>query len=774
MLFIYGFSRAKQPHSGSESKSSEDDSAESEEPVVKKSHGSTDTEEEVVSAPKDSTMTIDKEDVIKETEIVNEEQESSPKNMESSETNDQTFQVENAEPEHPIEATPVAPGDKEDHVFIEAEAVPPVVSVVRELLSSVETEEEGEALASPVAAPRRSLRNIEATFDFEGAKDEASEAEVAANTTVTVSSSVPSDVVEETSPAPEPSPADQAQDVEEQPRVRRTTRTKAVKETIQEEAPVKRSTRTVTKNKKASSDNVSKDNTGGDQSASEHEASNSSEKDNQEPARRVTRSKVAPKQTLSGDEASEPKRSTRTFSKKESSSVLTKPAASPRVKELAAKVMSPASVSTPPRTKNLQGYTGSPIQDRVKHFEAAIKESAGLSSGGSGGEEEVVKTPTRQYFTPKRKSSIANSLRKVSAARNMQVAQVLAEQEVTITSPQRKGPTIRKSPGAAKPKANLNNSRAPANKIVKPGTGKKVLASGGRGVTPGSGSSNSGSSSLVRSRSRMGIIERATTPQEKAGRTTPSGKGPANLRVGVTSFLPQKPKGPTIEEIQEKKDEERRMKEQREAEAKKRKEELMKSKAEEAKRAREERIQRVKQAREKQESQKEKEIAKKIEEKETQEKLAVLKKREEMHKEAERKRKEAEKKEAERVEAEERHQREEEERKARIERENKLQEEKKKERQLRIELLRKAEEQKRAEERKAQQIAEKERILREQSEMQKLKEREAERVQSELNSTYNKPADSTFSKNNQTFDTSTVSCSGISLPFILSQSPVCV
>ena len=61
------------------------------------------------------------------------------------------------------------------------------------------------------------------------------------------------------------------------------------------------------------------------------------------------------------------------------------------------------------------------------------------------------------------------------------------------------------------------------------------------------------------------------------------------------------------------------------------------------------------------------------------------------------------------------------------------------------------------EERKAQQIAENERILREQSEMKKLKEREAERVQSELNSTYNKPADSTFSKNNQTFDASTVS-----------------
>ena len=65
----------------------------------------------------------------------------------------------------------------------------------------------------------------------------------------------------------------------------------------------------------------------------------------------------------------------------------------------------------------------------------------------------------------------------------------------------------------------------------------------------------------MKSRSRMNIIEKAgrTMPIEKAGRTTPLGNGPTNLRTGVTSFLPQKPKGPTLEVIQEKKKEERRM-----------------------------------------------------------------------------------------------------------------------------------------------------------------------------------------------------------------------
>merc|ERR1712045_637372 len=52
----------------------------------------------------------------------------------------------------------------------------------------------------------------------------------------------------------------------------------------------------------------------------------------------------------------------------------------------------------------------------------------------------------------------------------------------------------------------------------------------------------------------------------------------------------------------------------------------------------------IKEAREKQENMKEKAIAKKIDGKETQDKLAVLKKKEEIHKENERKKREAEEK----------------------------------------------------------------------------------------------------------------------------------
>ena len=61
----------------------------------------------------------------------------------------------------------------------------------------------------------------------------------------------------------------------------------------------------------------------------------------------------------------------------------------------------------------------------------------------------------------------------------MTVSQVVDEQEVNVVSPPRKGPVIRKSPGKAK--TNLNNSRAPAGKVVK--AGKKVLASGGCGIS---------------------------------------------------------------------------------------------------------------------------------------------------------------------------------------------------------------------------------------------------------------------------------------------------
>ena len=450
-------------------------------------------------------------------------------------------------------------------------------------------------------------------------------------------------------------------------------------------------------------------------------------------ARRQTRSKVTSGQESEASEVEEagPVRQTRTktrqLNKAQSEATLTKSAASPRVRELAAAVMSPVKRSTPTRTV---GYTGSPIRDRVKVFEQAMKESAGLKSS-SDSEKESVPTPSR-YHTPGRRSSIARNLRKVSAARNVPVSTILSEASVEVIEPPKKGPIIRKSP--PKPKENLNNSRAPTGKIVKPG--RKVAASGGRGVSPATGPrSGTGSSSLMKSRSRMELIQ-------KAGRTTPSGKGP-NLVTGVTSLVPQKPKGPTIEEIQAKKEEERKQKEQREIEARKRREEQLKSKAEEAKRQREERIRRVQDARQKQESKKEQELARK--EKENNEKLAVLKKREELHKEAERKKKREQ----------EELQREEEERQARAEELRKkdqlrkeedrrrLEERKREEEKRRLEEKKRSEEKRKLEEKKkAEEI---ERIKREKLELAKLKQREAERT-TDLDSTYSKPADATFNK----------------------------
>merc|ERR1712110_712747 len=234
-----------------------------------------------------------------------------------------------------------------------------------------------------------------------------------------------------------------------------------------------------------------------------------SESEESQAGKRVTRSKIANK-TASPEEATKPTRSTRTLTKKmASSSTLTKSTASPRVRELASRALSPTKTLTPP--KNIAvGYAGSPVRDRVKVFENAMKESAGLKSSSSEDETENVppKTPLRQFFTPKRKSSIANSLRKVSAAGNMSVAKVVEEQEVNVVSPpSKKGPVIRKSPGTKSNKVNLNNSRAPTGKIIKSGVNKKVAASGGRGVTPGSGSSTD-SNSLIRSRSRMAIIDK--------------------------------------------------------------------------------------------------------------------------------------------------------------------------------------------------------------------------------------------------------------------------
>jgi len=424
-----------------------------------------------------------------------------------------------------------------------------------------------------------------------------------------------------------------------------------------------------------------------------------------------------------------PARSTRTKQKQLagscSESTLTKGAASPRVRQLAAQVLSPALKQSSSTSKLVSGYTGSPVKDRVKVFEKAMKESAGL----------------RSIRKSKRKSSITVSLEKASAARNISVEEMIVEQEVVV----KKGPTIRKSPGVSTNTSVLNNSRAPAGKVVRPG--RKVLASGGRGLTPSSSGPKSGSrtgssSNLMKSRSRLDIIER--------NKTTPSKANPPNNMVrGVNSFLPAKPKGPTLQEIQEQKEEERRLKEKRELEAKQRREDQMKNKMEEQRLKREERIRRVQEARQQQESQRENKM-RKNQEKDKEEKLALLKKREDNLKaEAEKRKKENELK---LKEAEERRAREEEERLARKdkldnerleeerrkeeeqeqrrrkqeeERKRKIQEEEKRKRQ---EDQRREEERRRVEEEKKRAAAvQQERIAREKEELRKLKEKEAAR-----------------------------------------------
>merc|ERR1712042_351985 len=326
-----------------------------------------------------------------------------------------------------------------------------------------------------------------------------------------------------------------------------------------------------------------------------------------------------------------PKRSTRTRQKNQAvkactESVLTKEYASPRVRKLAEEVLSPACTSKS-TSRFVGGYTGSPVKDRVKVYEEAVKKSAGLKSRLKS-----------SLGKSRRKSSAAESLRKVSAARNISVheavSEVLADHGVVDHN-----------------KSTLNCSRAPAAKIVRPS--RKVFASGGRGVSPATDprSGNlTGSSHLMKSRSRLNISGKVTTP--------------SNMVRG-SSFLPAKSKGPTLKEIQDQKDEERRLKEQREVEAKQRREEQMKSKAEEQRLKREERIKRVQEARQKQESLREDKL-RKNQEKEKEEKLALLKKREDNLKaEAEKRKRENELK---LKEAEERRNREEEERIARKDR----------------------------------------------------------------------------------------------------------
>eukprot|EP00092_Neocalanus_flemingeri_P010983 GFUD01011826.1.p1 GENE.GFUD01011826.1~~GFUD01011826.1.p1 ORF type:complete len:569 (-),score=171.72 GFUD01011826.1:29-1615(-) len=333
-----------------------------------------------------------------------------------------------------------------------------------------------------------------------------------------------------------------------------------------------------------------------------------------------------------------------------------------------------------------------------------------------------------------KQTSIAASFMKVSAAKRTSIAELLVSQEVVLLKPATESvldtpsPILPKSGAVAKTSAtpssnSLNNSRVHTGKVVRPN--RKVFASGGRGISPAVGlrsggvGVSGGSEGGVKSKSRMGIIQRSGQKSSTVART------PSNMvgRGGVTSFI-SKPKGNALDDVRQQKEMELVRKEEKEEEAKQRRDELLRKKADDQKDKREARIKRVQEARKKQEDTKD---AKKYE-KEKVDKLEALKKREEKAK--------AEKRKLENVEAN-----------KRMEREKMLEEQNK------------AVEADREREVEEQRVIDEKRVLAE-------KEREAEASlakkvtqamlvqQEQLNSTYSKPGDSN--------DTTIVASTGVS------------
>eukprot|EP00092_Neocalanus_flemingeri_P031247 GFUD01033940.1.p1 GENE.GFUD01033940.1~~GFUD01033940.1.p1 ORF type:complete len:1019 (-),score=263.31 GFUD01033940.1:103-3159(-) len=372
-----------------------------------------------------------------------------------------------------------------------------------------------------------------------------------------------------------------------------------------------------------------------------------------------------------------------------------------------------------------QSSQKSVVSTRVARSKSATKSSDEETESGQSA--AVTLPPPRVSAKGGRfrrsRSSIAASLLKVSAAKRTSIAELLVSQEVVLLKPATESvldtpsPILPKSKSGAVAKtsatpssSSLNNSRAPAGKVVRPN--RKVYASGGRGISPAVGPMSGGvgvsggSQGGVKSKSRMGIIQRSGQKSSTVART------PSNMvgRGGVTSFI-SKPKGNALDDVRQQKEIELVRKEEKEEEAKKRREELLKKKADDQKDKRETRIKRVQEARKKQEDTKD---AKKYE-KEKVDKLEALKKREEKAK--------AEKRKLENVEAN-----------KRIEREKMLEEQNK------------AVEADREREVEEQRVIDEKRVLAE-------KEREAEASlakkviqsrlvqQEQLNSTYSKPGD---------------------------------
>eukprot|EP00092_Neocalanus_flemingeri_P028413 GFUD01030851.1.p1 GENE.GFUD01030851.1~~GFUD01030851.1.p1 ORF type:complete len:1023 (+),score=284.53 GFUD01030851.1:60-3128(+) len=293
-----------------------------------------------------------------------------------------------------------------------------------------------------------------------------------------------------------------------------------------------------------------------------------------------------------------------------------------------------------------QSSQKSVVSTRVARSKSATKSSDEETESG-GQSAAVTLAPPRVSAKGGRfrrsRSSIAASLLKVSAAKRTSIAELLVSQEVVLIKAaiesvlDTPSPILPKSGAVAKTSAtpssnSLNNSRAHAGRVVRPN--RKVDASGGRGVSPAVGLRSAGvgvsggSQGGMKSKSRMGIIQRSGQKTSTVART------PSNMvgRGGVASFI-AKPKGNTLDDIRQQKEMERVRKEEKEEEAKQRKDELLKKKAEDQKDKREARIKRVHEARKKQEETKD---AKKNE-KEQLDKLEILKKREEKAKAEKRK-----------------------------------------------------------------------------------------------------------------------------------------
>ena len=290
----------------------------------------------------------------------------------------------------------------------------------------------------------------------------------------------------------------------------------------------------------------------------------------------------------------------------------------------------------------------------------------------------------------------------------------------------------------------------------------------------GSASSNQGrggrTASRLASQKITKTVEKLNNLSKKMRR--PSGNDSFNgmtssaSAASLFSFLPTKPvvHKPSEAEIRQKREEEHKLRQQKEGEALKRREELKKAEVEKKRLEREARAQKVKEARQAQE--KEQQIAKQTLEKENKEKLKALTKLKEAkalearqkkaenerkiaeaeerrkQEEIEKKKKEEEKKLKEEAEAKRQAELERKQTEARLLREKLEREEAAKKAELEAEAKRKKEEEERKREERFQKIRE----MANQKILNNLNQTQDKMDTSVLNSTYTKPADSTFTK----------------------------